>query len=223
MKKQSVFFVSIAVFWGLLGAINDPLKSHLDQLYDGISGFGISEQESKLICQQGGAPTYGEITYDSVKELIAKLNLTKEDVFYDLGSGVGKLVVQIFLGSPVKKSVGIELSEERYAKAQKVYATLERTKKIPEGRALQFCHDNILNADIHDATVVFMCSTCFSTELMQKLTEKLSTLKPALRILTLKPLPDNKWFELVKTESFPMTWSSNSPIYFYAFKKQAIA
>lgn len=43
--------------------------------------------------------------------------LRKTDVFCDLGSGVGKAVIQVFLASNVRASWGIELGEDRHKKA----------------------------------------------------------------------------------------------------------
>src|SRR6516162_5521450 len=69
----------------------------IDELYKHINGFSISEQERTQVRQKGGNPTYGEITYKGAAELFKKLNLTNNDVLVDLGSGVGKLVVQVAL------------------------------------------------------------------------------------------------------------------------------
>ena len=209
---------------------NDPLKRKIERLYQGITGFGINAQEEKSITQQGGAPTYGEITYESLKTLIDDLKLTDKDVFYDLGSGVGKVALQVFLGSPVKKSAGIELSPTRCNYAQQVKAKLQKPNlldkakkklkdigvmsKAPE-RKLEFCNQNIVDADLSDATVIFMCSTCFSDDLMKKLDEKLSKLNKGLRILTLKKLPESSKLKLIKTYILPMTWSSGSSVYLY--------
>lgn len=80
--------------------------------------------------------TYGEITATGVRQMMEDMGLLKTDrtfendtsgggddedvIFYDLGAGEGKLVVQIFLetlGSDrarLQKVVGVELSEARY-------------------------------------------------------------------------------------------------------------
>lgn len=211
-------------------ALADTNKKKIERLYHGITGFGINSQEEKSITQQGGAPTYGEITYESLKTLIDDLKLSEKDVFYDLGSGVGKVTIQVFLCSPVRKSGGIELSPTRYNYAQQVKAKLQKpnlldkTKnklkdigvmsKSPE-RKLEFYNQNIIDADLSDATVIFMCSTCFSDHLMKKLDQKLSKLKKGLRILTLKKLPESSKLKLIKTYTLPMTWSSGSSVYLY--------
>jgi Histone methylation protein DOT1. len=42
--------------------------------------------------------------FESAETLIKELNITDKDVFYDLGCGVGKLVMQVGLTTPVKKA-----------------------------------------------------------------------------------------------------------------------
>lgn len=63
-----------------------------------------------------GSEGYGEIGYDSVEEIIKTFQdyFNENTVFYDLGSGLGKLVIHIGLRCNVKKSCGIEYSVERY-------------------------------------------------------------------------------------------------------------
>ncbi len=194
-------------------------KKIIDQYYNTVSGFGISKEDEEHIKKNGCASTYGEITCDSVEKLINYLQPKKTDVFADAGCGVGKLVIQFLLSSPVKKSIGIELSKERYNKALTVKEALRKDKKLPDNRILEFYNDNILNVNLNEVTIFFMCSTCFSSELMQQITAKLATLKPGLRIITLKSLPDNKNFKLITTMNLPMTWSSSTPVHIYELVK----
>jgi len=53
-------------------------------------------------------PTYGTILPAGIDRLIADLQLTPSDVFYDLGSGIGNVCTQVFAQTPVRKCVGIE-------------------------------------------------------------------------------------------------------------------
>lgn len=190
-------------------------KKLIESVYQGVSGFGISEAESLFIRTKGGEPTYGEITYEGFETIVKDIHLTKKDVFYDLGCGVGKVVVQVYDTTPVKKAVGIELSSTRCASATRAKQELVHRKKIARGRKLLFQEGDISAANVSDATVIFMCSTCFSDELMQKLTNKFARLKKGLRVLTLRRLPENASFELIHTYQVPMTWSASSSVYLY--------
>lgn len=62
--------------------------------------------------------TYGELLPESVSKLINAVSITEDDVFLDLGSGLGKVVSQLFLQTKVKESRGIEINPQLHAQAQ---------------------------------------------------------------------------------------------------------
>ena len=190
------------------------VTAQLDKTYENLSGI-IPSAEAALIREQGGAPTYGEIAYPSMRALVKKLAIKDNDVFYDLGSGVGKFVAYVYLTTDIKKSVGIELSESRYQRSLQALQRLQVTRCIDKERVLDFVHRDITQADFQDATVIFMCATCFSNELLQQLTHRFVQLKPGLRIVTLRKLPENPRLKLVAHEQLPTSWSKGSPIYYY--------
>lgn len=213
-------------------------KKIIDDLYTDVSGYRIPEEEKGCIREEGGDPTYGEILYESVEFLNDVLKLTQDDVFYDLGCGVGKYVMQQYLTTPVKKSVGIELSDTRCKCAQKVIKPVvglydvcikaendlrKKLGKKPVKKAgkktVEILKQNMLDADLSDATVIFTCSTCFSEELMKQIADKLAGLEEGLRLITLKQLPAHPDFKLIETFTLPMTWSKNTPVYMYVLDR----
>lgn len=225
LKKQ---FLLGALITGLLCAhnvvhgIDKPEKTHLfnkefmETLYQSTSGYSISRDEKASLLKQDASPVYGEITFESAQVLIDDLSLTQNDVFYDLGCGVGKFVVQVYGNSPAKKSAGIELSSTRICAAKNIKKILKAKKFLTKERKLKFYEENILGADLSDATVIFMCSTCFSPTLMQGIIEKLLKLKPGLQILSLKTFHTTNRLVLIKTYALPMSWTKTTSIYRYA-------
>lgn len=189
--------------------------SQLDKIYEGVSGFNIAQQEVELITAQGGAHTYGEIAYDSMRALITRLNIQPNDVFYDLGSGSGKFVAYMHLATKIGNSKGVELSETRYKQSIDALERMKEQGMIDENRQISFLQGNMLEADLSDATVIFMCATCFSEDLMQKLADKFLNLTPGLRIITLKALPEHPRMKLFKKDHFPTSWSDGSPFHYY--------
>lgn len=186
-----------------------------------VSGFGISKADEENIRKHGGAPTYGEMTFKGTELLINYLKPKKSDVFIDAGSGVGKVSIQFFFSTDISNVIGIELSEERYKKSKSILDSLQKNNEIPKGRALEFYNQDILHADLSGATLFFMCSTCFSDKLMQNITEKLSKLKPGLRVITLKKLPERNDFKLVHQMNVTTTWSNNTIVYVYELLSNA--
>jgi hypothetical protein len=53
--------------------------------------------------------THGEILYEGVSKILSHLTVAEQDKFVDLGSGLGKTVVQFFLMTHVKEAMGIEV------------------------------------------------------------------------------------------------------------------
>ncbi|MFA5074637.1 MAG: methyltransferase domain-containing protein [Candidatus Babeliales bacterium] len=191
-------------------------KLYIEKIYQDVSGFGISGKESKFISDKGGNSTYGEITYESVENLIKSLKLDKKSVFYDLGCGVGKAVLQVYLNSSVKKSVGVELSKTRIEKAKTLKKQLKLDKKLAENRKLKFFEENMTKISLKDATAIYMCSTCFSDELMSDMTNKMGKeCKKGLKVATLRTLPAHDAFKKIDELKLPMTWSNSSSVYIY--------
>jgi SAM-dependent methyltransferase len=193
----------------------------IDEIYkkNNIEGFNICETERNYIDKCGGNPTYGEITFNGLSTLIKKLQLTNKDVFYDLGCGVGKVCMQVVLTTPAQ-AIGIELSHTRAIKAEQARQELIKSGILKDKNRLKFVEDNITNTNFKDATVIFLCSTCFSADLMKQLTEKMAKLKKGLRVLTLKELTYNENFKLIESFTIPMTWSETSPVYWYELIKK---
>ncbi len=191
----------------------------ITDLYKGISGFGLPEQEVQMMHNEDAAPTYGEITFQGAKQLIDYLSLKPTDIFYDLGCGVGKFVVQVYLNSPVKKAVGVELAPKRYNYAQSIKRKMKEQQLFKPGHILFFKRENIKYTNLSNATHIFMCSTCFSNILMKELTYTIiQQTQPGTIVITLKRLWQDDRFDLEKTMSVPMTWSKNSAIYIYRLK-----
>ena len=118
-------------------------------------------------------------------------DLSSEDVFYDLGSGIGKVPLQFFLKTPVKKACGIEGSKTRNLHAAKIYHQVNT--EFPElsagGRELSCVANNFLEAGIEDATVIYTCSTCFSEELLADIAVLLDNCPKLRYVISLKELP----------------------------------
>src|SRR3990167_10311227 len=119
--------------------------------------------------------TNGEILYTSINKLLSLIPLTQDDVFFDLGSGVGKIVLQVFLKTPVKEAAGIELLPELHEKA--VIAAQKIQRDLPEfyadNRKLTMIQGSFLDTAFSNATVVFIGATCFPPSLLNALGKKI--------------------------------------------------
>lgn len=193
----------------------DQYDQYIDKIFKNISGFGIPQDEVKKIKAAEGADTYGEITYNAAKKLITYLKIKPTDKVYDLGSGVGKFATQVRLTTDAADVVGIELSDSRFNASQEILKKLKKAGKVTNSRPMKFIYGDIAKANLKDATIIYMCSTCYPEKLMKKLTDKFAKLKKGLKVATLKKLTPNNNFKLLKEFKLPMTWAKNVSVYVY--------
>jgi len=113
-----------------------------------------------------GKATYGEITQKGVDELVKKFKtyFTPDTVFYDLGSGLGKMVAHIGVKYNVKKSVGIEYSKERHKGA--LFIQDNYTKQY---KNIEFICGNFISIGFSDSTVIYMDNTSYPDNLMDEI------------------------------------------------------
>lgn len=215
-------------------AAHPDTQKIMEEAYQGISGFErLKKREHKDIVEHGGFPTYGEITYQGFKSIFDDISAERgqkskhkkkdQQEFVDMGSGVGKVVFQVYLDYAwVNRVVGIELSKTRFDSSQEVLERLEDKGLISKKRIIEFIHDSFLDVNIRGATIVYMCSTCFSSQLMRSIMEKLSQLKDGLIVLTLQEFPEDykKYgFEFIKEYEVEMTWDKEK-VYRYCLTRQ---
>lgn len=185
-------------------ASSDGWKLPLDQAgilallsatYDGINGMPLSAEDTRLAEQNGTfRKTYGEFTIEGVNVLLEVLNVSATDTFCDLGSGVGKVVVQALLQKQPAAAVGIELSEMRHRKAVEASHRLQHLAptaltalrrpadgsvavELPPSQ-LRLLHGDMLDLDSEVArcTKIFFCSTAWPKELLERMEQKLLSL-----------------------------------------------
>ena len=151
--------------------------------------------------------TYGEIEFIPFIALIAMTKPTPNTRFYDLGCGTGKAVISCAMVFEMGHYCGIELFKElsdaaltQKERLTQLSAYENRAKKIT------FIHDNFLNADLSDATLIFINATALIGPTWEKLNEKLSKTPPgSVVICTTKKLISTAFYvtNITKVE---MSW-----------------
>ena len=142
-------------------------------------------------------------------------------VFCDMGSGVGRFVMQTFMEMPrVSKSLGIELAPLRHQHALTAWDQLKsKAESIPqdincqdggdivENATVEFVQADFLEADLSEVTHMYISSLCFTEDMMYELAAKLEHGAPNLQcVATLRQFPkkfekkgilDHKSYEVV--------------------------
>uniref|UniRef100_A0A7S4GF40 Histone-lysine N-methyltransferase, H3 lysine-79 specific n=1 Tax=Eutreptiella gymnastica TaxID=73025 RepID=A0A7S4GF40_9EUGL len=119
---------------------------------------------------------YGEGPYESFLVILQKIadceggETALKGVFYDLGSGTGKLVVAAALLGNFERVCGIEFVDELHEAAQRVKVAWEQNTEaqaLKPNLQMQFVQSDLQQADWSDGTVCFANCMCFSPELLE--------------------------------------------------------
>lgn len=190
------------------------LRQIMNRIYEDLGGFKIPKEDAQIVKQSKGSPIYGEINHQALGHLLDYLRLGPKDVFYDLGSGVGKVIVHSVLATKVGRALGVELSKVRY---QEALTALKRAQSFePRIRErLKFLNQDLLTTNLGDATVIYTCSTAFSQLFMNRMTERLLEFKQPYKLVSLQELPENKSLKKLDTLRLDMSWMRKSPVHIY--------
>eukprot|EP00930_Biecheleria_cincta_P060903 TRINITY_DN46486_c0_g1_i1.p1 TRINITY_DN46486_c0_g1~~TRINITY_DN46486_c0_g1_i1.p1 ORF type:complete len:299 (-),score=36.33 TRINITY_DN46486_c0_g1_i1:94-990(-) len=214
--------------------IDDALETWEGDGFANVSGMVHRKSDA-----DGFEPmTYGEITPNGARTVARALKIDSIHiapvVFADLGSGVGKLVVQAYLEWPcVVQAIGIELAPCRCRCAVESWRSFQASGKAESLRAgalemcrwrtrkrlrkaqlascppVQFLEGDFLHADLTDVTHLYVSSLCLNPGTLRRLAEKLKTQAPKLQaVATLRPFCGGlKGFYVARSVLAEMSWS----------------
>jgi hypothetical protein len=188
----------------------------ISRLYNNQSGFNVN------FSIQGYSTTYGEVKESSIPVLyeifntyapISKISLPYRN-FYDLGSGIGKLVIGMCYLNSTLKSTGIEIVSDRVQIANTILQKVRdiNVKKRVENICLSFLDDTI---NYSDACWIFISNLTISEEHNIKLFEKLAKEVKQGCIIVCSKETSNSSFKQLNYVSLPMSWSDESKVYVY--------
>lgn len=181
-------------------------QHYLQQLYHQAAVHGLHKRQNKSISE-----TYGEILYPSVAKLLTKMQLTDTDVFADLGSGLGKLVLQAFLTTSVKAAVGIEIIPELHQRA--LNAAYKVQQDLPafyaEGREVTFLQGSFLEVSLVKASVILIGSPCFSPKLLASVGTIINRLPRIRLLMSLRPMVNLRRLAFKETLRIEGSWDTS--------------
>ncbi|XP_034942950.1 histone-lysine N-methyltransferase, H3 lysine-79 specific isoform X2 [Chelonus insularis] len=135
---------------------------------------------------------YGETSYELVCQMIDQIDVTEDDIFIDLGSGVGQVVLQMAASTFCKISVGVEKAEvpSRYAQSMEINFRKWLNwygKRCGEYRLVKgdFLADENRES-ITSATIVFVNNFAFGPTVDHQLKERFADLRDGARIVSSK-------------------------------------
>lgn len=195
-------------------------KEIFNFLYQNINGYSISLNARSKLGYYDKALTYGEINFDTFYEIIERASPKKGDIFYDLGSGTGKAVMAGHLLFNFQKAVGIEILKDLYDCALSIKEKYEKEIKqrfLLENNCgeIKFILGDILKTNFLDGDIIFVNSTCFSSELMKNLEKIFLNLKQGTRIITLTNKLVTNNFQLIDSKPYRQSWGLATVNFYY--------
>lgn len=194
---------------------------YFELLYNKIDGYSVSHDARKEINQESASELlYGELPFITCKSMIKKANAKSDGVFFDLGSGTGRIVLAAHMIFDFKKVVGVELLRGLHDKACEVrdhfYATIyHQIEEFSQNREIELINESLFNVDLSEADVIFMNHPFKDREMFKKLEEKfLNELKPQTKIITIiRPL-ENKNFKKLASAEYDFSWGKSTAFFY---------
>ena len=162
------------------------------------------------IIKKGKNYTYGEILYEGVRKIFDHLDL-KNKQFLDIGSGIGKIVIQLSLEYPILLSEGIELCKERYLISNIVKNKI-KNKDIKN--KIEFYNKNIFEYHRLNYDIIFFSNLCFSEYQNEIIGNILSKNKNTI-LISLKKIKNLNKFLKYYIFNIKTSWSDNQTVYYY--------
>lgn len=193
-------------------------KNTLDELYQAYLANVYTQTSLVQPTQQFkvrrvtalGNLTYGEMLYPSVKKVLKKLEPPSNSIFLDLGSGLGKFVLQVFMQTSLSKVIGIEFRSELSELSNKAVQFVHRDFPFfwEKNRELKMIAGDFLKEDWEGANIVYACSTCFRPELLVAIGDRINQVLSVQQVLTLRPLPTLERLTLKEVFTVECSWDS---------------
>ncbi|CAK9043450.1 unnamed protein product [Durusdinium trenchii] len=161
------------------------------------------------------AHTYGEVTSNGVRQLVQFLGLThagEPAAFLDLGGGVGKMVLQIYLEVPrVTRSLAVELHPTRAKRGKEALETMIRFGELQElrqkslqsallssstqasvalaqlrhqrRRDVQLLEADMFEVDVSEFTHIYLASLTWGAPMIRRVSQKLHSEARSARVV----------------------------------------
>lgn len=186
------------------------MKDIYTYLFKDVYGHRISSEARKKLDYMYYGHQYGEITFDAFKRIMDEVKPTSNDVFYDLGSGIGNTLILASLMAPFSKVSGIELFPELHNTAHSIISKYKThiAHHIPHAKTqhLESIQGDFQSTPFNDATVIFINATCFRHEIQNDFLNRLAQIRPGSRVITSSYAIDHQDFALTNRDILPFSW-----------------
>jgi hypothetical protein len=160
--------------------------------------------------QRSRSFTYGDTAVPAIFRILCRVGASRDDIFVDLGCGCGGAVLTAAL--LVKEARGIDL----------VPGVVDFCRKAAEDLGIanaSFIVDDIRNAEIRDATIVYCAATTFPSRLVRAVNSQVRTTRPGTRVISITQPLGSRGLITARQEYVMFSWSGdryaiNHTVYF---------
>ena len=160
--------------------------------------FKVSRGEARNLVVSGRELTYGETPWLTIERICHILEITEDDIFYDLGCGTGKVAFYVNSTYDIE-TVGIDIIPTFIRNAKEIVTDLGIKK-------LSFVEANIFDVDWSKATIIYIAGTCFDDETIDRITRKLERVTTGTRIVTVSYPLRSPYLEPVSQQTLLYSW-----------------
>ncbi|XP_044309324.1 histone-lysine N-methyltransferase, H3 lysine-79 specific isoform X6 [Varanus komodoensis] len=168
---------------------NGLLRHILQQVYN----HSVTDPEKLNNYEPFSPEVYGETSFDLVAQMIDEIKMTEDDLFVDLGSGVGQVVLQVAAATNCKHHYGVEKADipakyaetmdKEFRKWMKWYGKKHADYTLERGDFLsEEWRERIANT-----SVIFVNNFAFGPEVDHQLKERFANMKEGGQIVSSKP------------------------------------
>lgn len=195
-------------------------RNPIDRIYSGLTGFGVSVDGL-----EEHATMYGELDNTSIPVLyeifskyapLSKIASPYRN-FYEVGCGIGKIVVGFAHTNTLINSIGLEIVPERVKIA---HTALERIRDETIKNRIEILCISMLDPSVNyaDACWIYVANLCFAPDVQAQLLTKLENETKTGCILVCSKEIASSQFELCNRCTLPTSWSNESKAYVYRKK-----
>lgn len=192
----------------MLDDANARKLEELKVFFECIDSYNISFAERERLKLKSNDFVYGDTPFSVFLDALECIGANSNDVFMDLGSGCGRCVFAAAL--VVKKAIGVEL----LPKFVEFCNNAKRELKIPNA---EFRVGNIREADVGDASIIYVVATTWSPSQMNAIQKRLEKAKKGTRVIAVTKTLDCSFLKQTGMKEYSFAWSSGGDPYTYTF------
>lgn len=191
-----------------------------NHLYGQIHGYDVSNAARAKFGGDTSKLLYGELPFQTWKEIVEHVKPKSDGVFIDLGSGTGRVTMESHIAFDFKKCIGIELLQGLHAKALEVKDKFDKEvapqiSSALEGRELTYINKSFFDVNLSEADLILMNHPFKDGDVFLELEEKfLRELKSGTKIVTIIRALHNPAFKSLGKKSFKFSWGDSTAHFF---------